>query len=1784
MSRKTICPWLISFSCAFLMLISCLSQVEASVRTGPQIIKSTPIKTQAVRDMKNANLPALMRQIVGSKNYSKQQLAQLRQKLENGGFIKPANQYFNVPLLSKKPALAAAPRVKDPALQTHFSNMLPKDFTVPIDSFDGIGNSSGNAPGCAPPDTNAAAGMTYVVEIVNLCEAGVGTFQVFQKDGTPVTGVIALGSLWTSGVCATGGDGDNVVNYDQFAQRWLVSQFAGSGVPTDECVAISTSSDPTGSWDVYDFPVATGNFEDYPKIGVWPDGSGGSYLLSFNEFNASGSAFNGAGYAAMDRNAMLNGAPANLVEFVGNGADLGYSVLPSTVDGTVTQPPSGDPGMFVDYVSPYLWGTSFYALEMWQLTVDWTNPAGATLTGPTEIDVDAFNDGICAGSRACIPQPSPGEGLDSLGDRLMFRLAYRVSATDGHQIFVVNQTVGTGASPSSTPSGIRWYELDAPANSTDPTQWAVAQQGTFMPADSSSRWMGSVAMDQNGNMALGYSLSSASINPSIVYTGRLAGDPSGTMTQPETTILTGGGVQESTGDRWGDYSSMVLDPSDDCTFWYAQEYYQTSGSFAWSTHMASFKFPSCTSGPSGTLSGTVTDSGTGNPIAGATITITPNNIVTTTDSNGNYSLTLPVGTYTDTVTDFGYTQQSASGLNVTDGGTTTQNFSLVQAPLATVSGNLEDATPGGHAYGLYGEIKVTTPGFGQVADVWSNPQTGAYSVNLPEGADYTFNATAYLPGYNPGSATVTGLSGDTTQNIGLTVGSSCAAPGYTFVSGFGQDFDEGFPPTGWNITNDYSGSPIQWDTNVNWQDENYTGGSGIAATADSNNADFIFGYTGSYDTSLVTPEIQVASLGSNPVLQFAVNYQEYSGTDAMDVDVSGDGGITWTNLAHINTNIGTLYGTPGGNYMVPVAIPSGATQILLRWRYYDLVNGFDWYAQVDNVSIGACSAIAGGLVEGSVTDQNTGSGLKGASVSDSNTPSNSTKTANNAADPNLPAAYYFLFSNSNSSDVITASDAGYSSGTATLNVTNDSVTLQNFALGAAQFTGSPGSFNIHVQVGTQVAKTFTIDNTGSADGTFSFLTFNSPPPSGPGNTLGAPLDVIQCTNLRPQSLVASQGKGGIDPGCGDAFTRSTPNDAPWVNIANYPTPIMDDTSAEDEGTGKVYDVGGYNGSSNVASGNVYDPGTGTWSPIANMPSALEKPTGVFLNGKLYIANGWDSSGNPSAQLAIYDPSSNSWTTGASNPEPQGGGSVAVALNGKMYIIGGCNASTCGATTVDVYDPSSDSWNTSVAQYPIPDSWESCGAISGEIYCAGGSAVAETPNTYVYDPSADTWTQLASIPVASGGLWGSGYTATSQGLLISGGVTDNFATVTNQGYLYTPGTNTWTMLPNSNNTVYRGGSACGFYKIGGSTGGFAPVPNSELLPGYSPCSTSPIPWLTINPMTGAAPIGSTPVTFTFDGTGQTEYTTSSAYVLLTGTPYAPQQVDLTVTWDPQPINLAVTATANLSTVITGSVIVYSVTVTNLQESGHGQASQTTLTYTLPAGVTDVTSSGPGTCSVASGVVTCGFGTLAQGASVTETLIVTPATAGPLASTFSVTALEPDDDPSNNSVTLNGTVLGIADASISSYSANSSSVQVGNSVTYTIDMNNSGPDTATGMTLKAPLPASLTFQSASADGGSCSYSSGLVTCNMADMASGGKGSVTITVKPNAAGSINTTTVLGTTSADPKVSNNTATTTITATSASGGGGGGGGGSGADLWMLAALASLVALRRTRRIRSTPQ
>jgi len=435
-----------------------------------------------------------------------------------------------------------------------------------IANFDGVGNGFTGPAGTfvvnsAPPDTNGAVGPNHIVEIVNT------DFAVFSKTGTALFGPVPINTLWSGfgGRCATENDGDPVVVYDRIADRWIISQFQVTVTPFQQCVAVSATPDPTGSYFRYAFSYTDG-FPDYPKMGVWPDG----YYITYNLFNNSGTAFLGSKVCAFDRARMLTGAAATQQCF--NTSSSFGGLLPADFDGR-TLPAAGAPLPLVAL------GTTNTTLALWKFHSDFATPANATFSGPTTVTVPAFTE-ACLPSGTCVPQGGSTQTLDSLSDRLMYRAAYRNFGD--HEAIVVNHAVTAGSSV-----GLRWYELRGVT-----TAPSLFQAGTFAP-DAAFRWMGSAAMDQTGNIAIGYSVSSSAINPQIRITGRLAGDPAGSMTQGETTIIAGNGAQGRTLSRWGDYSSLSVDPVDDCTFYYSNEYIPANGTFNWRTRIASFKLPNC---------------------------------------------------------------------------------------------------------------------------------------------------------------------------------------------------------------------------------------------------------------------------------------------------------------------------------------------------------------------------------------------------------------------------------------------------------------------------------------------------------------------------------------------------------------------------------------------------------------------------------------------------------------------------------------------------------------------------------------------------------------------------------------------------------------------------------------------------------------------------------------------------------------------------------------------------------------------------------------------------------------------------------------------------------------------------------------------------------------------------------------------------------------------------------------------------------------------------------------
>ena len=434
-------------------------------------------------------------------------------------------------------------------------------------NFEGLGNGFPNfSVNSAPPDTNGAVGATQYVQWVN------ESFAVFDKatgnrlEG-PVAGNQLFQALGSTHPCAVNNDGDPIAQYDKVNNRWILTQFSVTNGATQgyyQCIAVSKTSDATGAYSVYAYREP--NFNDYPKFGVF----NGTYYATYNIFN--GNTFGGARLCAYDGAAQRAGTSAAEQCFQLSTAYGG--VLPADTDG-LTAPPNGANEYFLNF------GAN--SLNTWRFHVDFTTPGNTTLAGPYATSVPAFSE-ACGGG-TCIPQPGTAQQLDSLADRLMYRLSYR-HFSDGHEALYVNNS----ANPGAAASGSRWYELRPATGGT--TGVTVFQASTYAPADGLSRWMGSIGSDKNGDLALGYSTSSSSAYPSIKYSYRAVGDTLNRIGS-EHVLQAGTGAQQRTLNRWGDYSAMTIDPVDDCTFWYTNEYLTTNGTFNWHTRIGSFKVNGC---------------------------------------------------------------------------------------------------------------------------------------------------------------------------------------------------------------------------------------------------------------------------------------------------------------------------------------------------------------------------------------------------------------------------------------------------------------------------------------------------------------------------------------------------------------------------------------------------------------------------------------------------------------------------------------------------------------------------------------------------------------------------------------------------------------------------------------------------------------------------------------------------------------------------------------------------------------------------------------------------------------------------------------------------------------------------------------------------------------------------------------------------------------------------------------------------------------------------------------
>ncbi|WFE39393.1 S8 family serine peptidase [Micromonospora sp. WMMD998] len=833
-------------------------------------------------------------------------------------------------------------------------------------------------------------------------------------------------------------------------------------------------------------------------------------------------------------------------------------------------------------------------------------------------------------------------------------------------------------------------------------------------------------------------------------------------------------------------------------------------------------------GDNGTLAGKVTDAA-GAPIAGATVTLTgAADRTLVTGADGTYSSLLPAGDYQVVVAAFGYASRTLTA-TVTTNTTTTLNVTLTAVPSVTVGGQVTDGS--GHGWPLYAKVSVEgTP----ISD-YTTPTNGRYSLKVPAGSTYKLKVEPQYAGYLTVTKEVTVGSGNLTANIAVPANpEACTtAPGYTVSSdGVYETFDGTDVPEGWSVVDNAASGQV-WEFTDAGERGNLTGGDGHFAIIDSDN----YGSGGKQDTSLVSPVVDLTGV-SAPVIRFNQDYN-WLNSDRADVDLSLDGGDTWSNVLRQAADVRSK--------LTEVPIPQAAnqSQVRVRFHYYDA--SWEWWWEVDNVLIGSglvCKPVDGGLVLGHVRDANDDGYVNGATVTSKDRPAEKATTVATPDDTELPDGFYWMFSSLTGTHPFTATAGNYVSQTKQVDVETDWATAATFSLAAGRLSVQPTSLTGTARMPSgKVSKTFTVKNTGGAPVNVEFSERDG----------GFVLQRADGSQLSEQALLGSAGAPAQRLTAATSFAArpagksatsaaapAAPQADPWTAIPGYPANVMDNRVVTVDG--KVYSIGGGDGTTSSTKNYRYDPVAQTWSAIADLPGARTAMTVGVIDGKIVASAGWGASG-PDGTTWSYDPAANTWTARASNPAPRSAAGQAVA-GGKLYAVGGCTTASClpMSNTVVRYDPGANTWET-LPSYPKSVAFLSCGGIDGIVYCTGGNdgTVAQKAG-YAFDPAANAWT---AIPDAPADNWASSYAVANGKLLVVGG--SQGGAITNAGFAYDPATNSWANLPNANTPRYRGGAACGFYKIGGSSGSFTATKDSEVLPGFSECSevAADVSWLTVD---------------------------------------------------------------------------------------------------------------------------------------------------------------------------------------------------------------------------------------------------------------------------------------------------------------------------------------------------
>ncbi|MDX3098025.1 carboxypeptidase regulatory-like domain-containing protein [Streptomyces sp. ME19-03-3] len=874
-------------------------------------------------------------------------------------------------------------------------------------------------------------------------------------------------------------------------------------------------------------------------------------------------------------------------------------------------------------------------------------------------------------------------------------------------------------------------------------------------------------------------------------------------------------------------------------------------------------------GPHGTLSGTVTDQTTGKPIAGAAVRVGADD-VTHTAADGRYSLDVPVATYDVTADAYGYAGSTAKDLVVTENGALTRDFALSPVPSQVVSGKVVDGS--GHGWPLYAKITADgVPG----GPVWTDPATGAFTLSLPQGHDYTLHAEASLPGYTDGKKTLTVAGSPQTLTWALPADSwKATTPGYAVhLTGSTEHFSTtGSAPQGWEVVS-APGTEHPWAFEESGRYGNQTGGEGGFALAD--NTTFA-----PLDSQLISPSYDLTDV-SEPELAFNTMYFGYA-DDAITVDATSDGGATWKRVWKAPMGF-----TEHAKAEIPLTGFAGKPDVRVRFH---LVTDVGWYWGIDDVFVGQrdFTATPGGLVTGLVTDANTGKGLVGATVTGKDDPRVTATTVATPGDPALDDGLYLMFSPDLGKHDVTVAKPRYTALTRTVDVVADSTVAVSHTLKAGQLTILPDSVEASLGWGKSATRNLTVKNTGGApaavtlderSGGFHLQALGG----------GAPLQTVK-GSFSPHASMAGPASARRE-----AATTAAPSGSAWQTGPDLPEKVLGNAVGTYEG--KVYSAFGFNGLEVTNAMYVLDPVVGAWTKKTPAADPREAPSAQFIDGRFYVVGGWKQGINPETdrKLEIYDPDNDTWSTGASAPVAYAGQGSA-AVDGKLYTVGGCDE-RCGTAEAYAYDPGADTWSR-IADYPEPTSWESCGGVNGKLYCAGGTSdnLGETKHAYVYDPVTDTWASLPDLPIS---LWSASSTAANDQLLITSGITHE--AITNQGFAYDPQAGAWSALPNANVATYRGGAGLGLYKVGGGTEPYSPATTVEILPGYDQGAATDVTWLSTSVRQFTLqPGASTTVTVTLDASVPEvaqpgDFT--AALALANDTPYGMRKVPVSLHVDP-----------------------------------------------------------------------------------------------------------------------------------------------------------------------------------------------------------------------------------------------------------------------------------------------